>query len=109
MNLLKTLWVKYKIVFGIVALCLYTFCVWNITTKLNENTLLKDEVAKLQFNAGLGKDIQDRLEKSLKSYQSKAGPITKEIQREIITNNIYSDCKSTDGIVRSYRDKLDAQ
>jgi len=114
--MLKTIFFKYKWAAYLVAFLLYTFGVWHVTNTYNKASILEDKLTEtnavlknVQDNNELGKTISGKLQKDLQKYLAGGKTITKEIQREIITNNIYNDCKSTDGVVRNYRQKLESQ
>lgn len=100
---------KYKLFIILGLLAAYSLGVWHVASTYTESSIYKDKLSEAVAALEQNKKLSGELQQGLRDYFAKAKPITKEIQRETITNNIYSDCKSTDGVMRGYQDKLNAQ
>lgn len=107
---------KAKLLIGIGLIVAYTATVsfgtykWVKAGYTEEKLALAEDYIKAQAsNNELKAEISQEIQQGLQDYFTKAKPITKEIQRETITNHVYTDCRSTDGVVREYERKLDLQ
>lgn len=100
---------QYKwLVLGVGAI-LWSMGVWHVASTYTESSYTKEKLAMVEkHQADLAKSSKEYQE-SLAKIKPVITTINKEIQREIQTNTVYSDCKSTDGVVREYERKLDLQ
>lgn len=107
---------KAKLLIGIGIIVAYTATVSFATYKWINAGYVKEKLQMAEnyieaqaTNNELKSEISKEIQQGLQDYFTKAKPITKEIQRETITNRVYTDCRSTDGVVREYERKLDLQ
>jgi len=105
---------KYGLI--LVSFILYTLGVIWVTNRVVDYKYTKEKLdivtqvldTKID-NDKIAADVSKLVEESINTYMSKSKTITKEIQHEVFTNHVYTDCKSTDGIVQQYQRKLDSQ
>lgn len=116
MKVLKMFTTKIKLFVLIGAIVAYTAFVSLATYKVIDGKYTKEKleqanafIEKQNKNDNLKAEISKEVQAGLKRYLDTAKPITKEIQRETITNRVYTDCRSTDGVVQQYERKLDLQ
>ena len=60
-------------------------------------------------NKELGTKISEQLKKDISGLAPIINNINKGTEREIITNHVYSDCRTTDGMLDLYNKKLELQ
>ncbi len=82
---------------------------WHVASTYTESTYTKERLSSLQKHVDTIQTMSKEYQDSLAALKPKVTTINKEIQREINTNTVYRDCKSTDGVLREYENKLDLQ
>lgn len=100
--------------FGIVLLIgvVGFFLGWQLASKkaLEKELALSTEIIQTHIKS---EEVKETIDKAFQERLSQLRPqittINKEIQREIYKEPVYTDCKSTDGVVRNYERKLDLQ
>ncbi len=95
---------------------LWSIGVWHVAASYTENSYTKEKLElshKLEESRAKDTElktvISKALQESLASLRPQVTTINKEIQREILTNHVYTDCKSTDSLMQQYEHKLDLQ
>lgn len=92
-----------------IGVILWSGCVWHIASTYTESSYTKEKLKTLEEHVNVIQKMSKEYQESLAALKPKVTTINKEIQREISTNTVYRDCKSTDGVVREYEKKLDLQ
>lgn len=104
----------YKLYIYAALFLVYSVGLWHVAAQYTESKYVKQALAQseklielTEKNQELASNIDKKLQEGFAKVKPKITTINKEIQREIIENRIYSECKSTDGVVRQFEDKLD--
>jgi uncharacterized protein YlxW (UPF0749 family) len=106
----------YKWLFVGIGVILWSMSIWHVASTYTESSYTKDKLKLVQEKLDLREkqaneiaELSKKYQENLETLKPKITTINKEIQREILTNNVYHDCKSTDGVVQQYENKLDLQ
>jgi len=92
----------------------YSLGVWHVAGTYKEAKYIKENLAQAnkvieltEKNQEIIAGIDKKLQEGFAKIKPQVTTINKEIQREIIENRIYSECKSTPDLVQQFEDKLD--
>lgn len=95
---------------------IWSWGVWDISSKVTEHEYQQEKLAvaeeileQQRYNNTLKDSISKDLQEYLATLRPQVTTINKEMQREVSTNTVYAECKSTPDIVREYERKLDLQ
>lgn len=107
---------KYKWLLIVLLVIIYTIGVANVVTKYvsagHTEAMLQLEQEKnkaLNENLKLRDSFDAKLAQELAKRRPIVNNINKEIQREIQTNTVYRDCKSSDSVRDNYNKLLETQ
>ncbi len=107
---------QYKWILILGCFLVYSFGIWHVASKYKESVFLKEKLdmaieiqeAIEKFNT-LNDSISSKVQEELSKIKQKNVAINKEIHNETAKDPVYNSCKSTDGVVQQYRDKLSNQ
>ena len=107
---------KYKwLAIGLIwfaSLCSASWVTYQVVTKqaTQDKLEMAEKIIERKAQDDELKDsISKQLQESLAAIKPEITTINRKIEREVIQNTVYRDCKSTDGVVREYERKLDLQ
>lgn len=71
--------------------------------------LVQRTLEQVQKSTDVKEAVSKAFQENLSFITPKITTINKEIHREIQQNSVYTDCRTTDGVLRQYEQKLDLQ
>lgn len=100
---------KFKWYILVAGLIIWSAGLWHVASTYTDAKYVKQALEIKEHNDDLRDHIDKKLQTELAKIKPQITTINNEIQREIQTNTVYRDCKSTDGVMHNYDKLLEAQ
>lgn len=114
--MLKTIFLKYKLVIYAVVFAIYSATLWHISATYTESKYLAKEldianavIETTNKNQVTKNEISKVLTDTLTKLNKDNSQTNRKIQNEIAKDPVYRDCKSTPDLMHEYQNKLDNQ